>query len=208
VPKAGGSSVGHLLKTVYGASYQANYGDNPAHPSSQRVLDPGSYFARRETMPAQVRCIHGHFHPGKFSFSYHTVLFTLLRHPVDAVISWYFYWKQMERQNDPLHDYFLDHGLTIAETAQLPLVRWALSRTYFEGFDMGRFDIIGRYSEYEKALKDLSARIGVPFDAGLKENVTPESEARQQASENADLRNQLEDILRDDIRFYEQHTRG
>jgi hypothetical protein len=76
VAKAGGSSVGRMLKEAYSEAFLANYQDNPANPLSQRVLDPRKYFSRRETMPAEIKCVHGHFHPGKFELTGDIVLLT------------------------------------------------------------------------------------------------------------------------------------
>jgi hypothetical protein len=174
---------------------------------SQRVLDTRKYFARRETIPAGIRCIHGHFHPGKFDLTGDVVLFTLLRHPVDNILSIYFFWKTTKRQGDALHDDFCDNRLTIVETARLPLLRWLFSRTYFEDFDMSRFDVIGRHTDRENAIRRLSERIGAPLDIAVRENVTPESVEYEEARGDQALRIQLENILADDILFYERHAR-
>jgi hypothetical protein len=207
VAKAGGSSVGRMLKIAYGDAFLHEHQDNPANCLSQRVLDPHKYFGRKQKLPHGIRCIHGHFHPGKFDIADGTVLFTLLRHPVDNILSIYFFWRAMERQpGDALHSYFLDNNLTIAETAKLPLIRWLFSRTYFEGFDMNRFDIIGRHSNREVALGELSARIGFSLDTKIRENVTPASDGRIEAANDMKLRRDLEGILSDDIKFYERFS--
>jgi hypothetical protein len=206
-PKASGRSVGRMLKEAYGETFLANYQDTPS-ALSQRVLDPHKYFARKETLPAGIRCIHGHFHPGKFDLTGDVVLFTLLRHPVDNILSIYFFWKTLERQGDALHDYFCDNRLTIVETARLPLLRWLFSRTYFEDFNMSRFDVIGCFTDRENALRRLSERIGAPLlNIVARENVTPDSLERKEALGDQALRIQLESILADDIRFYERYAR-
>jgi hypothetical protein len=195
-----------MLEGAYGDAFLTDYKDNPANPLSQRVIDSRKYFARGERLPAGIKCIHGHFHPGKFDLSGDVILATMLRHPVDNILSIYFFWKTMKREDDPLHDYFLDNNLTIIETAQLPLLRRLYSKTYFEGFDMDRFDLIGRHSDREHGLKKLSERIGTPLDINICENVTAQSEARIEACADRALLGQLEDILVDDIRFYERYT--
>jgi hypothetical protein len=89
----------------------------------------------------------------------------------------------------------------------LPLIRFLFSRTYFEGFDMGRFDLIGQYSDRESTLKRLSERIGVPLDCSIAENVTSKTQEMLEAFANQALRRTLEDILAEDIRFFERHAR-
>ena len=207
VAKAGGSATGRVLRDSYGEAFQGDYTDNPANPSSQRVLDPLRYFNRRELLPAGIRCVHGHFHPGKFQIDPTVILFTLIRHPVDNIISIYFFWKNMKRQNDILHDYFLDQNLTIADTARLPILRWLLSKTYFEGFDMGRFNIIARHDDRDQALTELSSLIGITLGVSIRENITAFNPERYETETNTKLRMMLEDILSDDIRFYEKFVR-
>jgi hypothetical protein len=112
----------------------------------------------------------------------------------------------MKGPSDALHEYFRDNGLTVVETARLPLLRWLFSRTYFEGFDMSRFDIVGRHTDRENAIRALSERIGAPLDIAVRENITPESLEYEEARADQALRIQLENILADDIRFYERYA--
>ena len=205
--KASGSSVGRMLNEAYGEAFRGDYQDNPANPLSQRVLDPHTYFSRRERLPAGIRCVHGHFHPGKFDLTGDVGLFTLLRHPVDNILSIYFFWKAADHRHDALHNYIYTNNLTIIETARLPLLRWLFSRTYFEGIDMDRFDVIGRQTDRENALKRLSERIGAPLDCSIYENQTPKTDEYEDALADHKLRNTLETILEDDIRFYERYAR-
>lgn len=205
-PKAGGTSVGQMLARYFGTGFIADYTENPADPSSPRALDPVGYLSRKTTLPPKAACIHGHFHPGKYELG-DAFLFTILREPVDNIISIYFYWKRMPRRADALHRYFIDRELSILEMARLPTIQWLYSRTYFGGFDMGRFDLIGRHDQREAALGRLAESIDARFDTSIKERVGPTTEERQRMEADPALRRGLEDILADDIRFYEQHTR-
>jgi hypothetical protein len=195
-----------MLQDAYSTAFLADDKDNPADPLGQRILDPDTYFARREPMPAGIACIHGHFHPGKYQIGDRTVLFTLLRHPVDTILSIYFFWKSASSQYDALHAYCAHNNLSILQTARLPILRWLQSRTYFEGFDMGRFDIIGRHDDRTNALRKLQERIGAPLKTDARANLTPHSEERQEALGNARLRRELEDVLADDMRFFERYA--
>jgi hypothetical protein len=206
VPKAGGSSLLRALERAYGAAFRTDYRDNPADPLSQRVLDPASYLARGERFPAGVDCVHGHFHPGKYAIDDGVVLATILREPVDNLISIYSFWKNLPRGHDALHDYFLDRQLGVLECARLPLLRRLLSETYFGGFDMGRFDLIGRHDDRAAALRRLGGLVGASLDVDLHENATPKDERRLEMSEDRALRHRLEQLLADDIRFYQRYA--
>jgi hypothetical protein len=207
VAKSGGTSVKVLLQAAYGRSFSEDYDDNPVNPLSMRVLAPSLYMGTSKLIPDGVSCIHGHFHPGKYTIARSVAMFTILRHPVDNIISIYWFWKAFDRGTEPLHDFFLRNGLTIIETARLPLLRYLFSNSYFGGFDMGRFDIIGRHDDRERALTKLSCLIETPLDIETRENITAPSEEREQMESDPRLRRRLEDILSEDIRFYERYTR-
>jgi hypothetical protein len=207
VAKAGGSSLLKIFETAFGDGLLRDYAENPADPTSPRLLDPDRYFARGQKIPGGVDCVHGHFHPGKYEIPRDAVLSTILRDPVENIISIFTFWKSIGRGHDALHDYFMDQGLSILETAKLPLLRHLFSETYFGGFDMGRFDIIGRHDRRGVALEKLGALMGKRFEADVRENVTVASEERLAMAADPKLRAALEDILMRDIAFYERHAR-
>jgi hypothetical protein len=53
-----------------------------------------------------------------------------------------------------------------------------MSQTYFGGYDMGRFDIIGTYADRDAFIRAVSDLIGIPLSTHERENVTPASEER------------------------------
>ncbi|MBU6448555.1 MAG: hypothetical protein KGQ26_02910 [Rhodospirillales bacterium] len=207
VAKAGGSSTRELLRAAFGSRFMEDYNDNPADPVSRRTLDPAGYARLRYAMPDDKSCIHGHFHPAKYNIADDMFLFTMLRHPVDNIMSIFWFWKTFSAGTEPLHSYFLAQNLSVVETAKLPILRRLFSETYFGGFDMSRFNLVGRHEAREDTLHTLSQRIGIPFDVTIRENVTPDSGERLAMAENPMLRRQLEDVLADDIRFYERYAR-
>lgn len=206
VPKAGGTSTLNTLQRAFGAAFRSEYSFDPANPSSQRVIDPASYFARRTSVPPAT-CIHGHFHPGMFDLTADTVLATILRHPVDNLISIYWFWQGLGNGHTGLRNYVVDNELSIVETARLPLLRRLLSETYFGGFDMARFDVIGTHDDRATFFTTLAARIGRRLDPGMHENETPPASGRAAMAADPALRRRLEDLLADDVRFFERHAR-
>ena len=193
-----------MLKTAYGDSYLDDYADNPADPLSQRTLDPDRYMSRTLQMPSGVLCIHGHFHPGKYRASGEEVLFTMLRHPIANMISIYWFWKTLQCSSDSLHSYFISNQLTVIEMAQLPLLRHLFTETYFGGFDMQRFNLIGAHETRQAALSKLSELIEVPLKVQAHENITPQITERHEMEADPVIRRDLEDILSADIEFYER----
>ena len=132
-------------------------------------------------------------------------LFTVLRHPIDNILSIYFFWKSLPTQGQPLHDYFLREQLDIFEMAKLPLLRLLYSNTYFGSFDMSRFDLIGRHEDRAAALNHLGRRIGLEIDDKVRVNVTkPSIERNEFLADSARMR-RLRSIVAEDIRFYERY---
>ena len=207
VAKAGGSSTRRVLEKAYGASFMADYADNPSNPESQRVLDPIGYMNRRASVPDGVYCVHGHFHPGKYIIGKETILATILRHPVDNIISIFSFWRANVDRYDALHKYFLRSHLTVIQMAQLPLLKNLYSETYFGGFNMSRFDIIGRHEKRDEALHELALITNTTLDTSIYDNKTPPDKEREDIANNVDIRRQLTDILAEDINFYERYAR-
>ncbi|QTL02983.1 hypothetical protein J5J86_19780 [Aquabacter sp. L1I39] len=208
VAKAGGTALRHSLAEAFGERLHLQYDDGPMNPASLRNLDPARSVAGLFRPPEDTACTHGHYHPGRFRIDQEDILFALLRPPVDNIISIYFFWKTFRAEGNPLHDYFMREALTIRDFARLPLVRSLYSFSYFGGFDMGRFDILGDYRNRASAIARLSAAIGHPLASEERLNVTAPSEERQAVEADEALKADLRDILIEDIRFFERHAEG
>lgn len=93
-----------------------------------------------------------------------------MRHPIDSIISLYFYWKTYKEPAHALFNYFRDNNLTLNELANLPAIRYLMSRTYFGNVDMKSFDFIGFQETYAEDLLSLSRLLSIPIDEN-KENI-------------------------------------
>ena len=201
-PKAGGNSLLMALRERYGDALEWDYEDPPALPQAQRHMDPDRYFARRDEPPPNAACIFGHFHPAKYAHL-NAVRFTVLREPVNNIVSIYCYLRA-KQPGSILHHYVQREHLSVVETARLPLLRRLMSDAYFGGVDMGTFDFIGvheRRAETNAALCDLLDL--KPFD-DVRSNATPPSTEREEIMASAQTMSELRDVLADDVRFYER----
>ena len=164
VPKSAGTSLLKLFQVAFGSeNVLADYEDRPGNPISQMYLDPVRWEkSRPKSLPAGVSVVHGHFHPCKYDHISDAFRMTFLRHPVCNLISTYLYWKAIPPQPNPLHRYFLDNNLGVFELAQIPLLRYLLSKTYFGGWDMAKLDFIGRHETRKDDLKCLEPLLGCP----------------------------------------------
>ena len=109
VPKTGGTTFNVLLETVYGDGYVYLNPDRPKHHRER-------FEAMDESALARVAALSGHV-----SFGLHEVLpfpvrhVTILREPVDRVISTYEHIRQDERH--PRHRRVLDERMSLLDFA-------------------------------------------------------------------------------------------
>lgn len=206
-PKAGGSSISLALQAAYGTSLLSDYDDAPALVESPATFDPINYFARDFTIPPGIECVFGHLHIRKYRSVSNAKRFVMLRHPVDALISTYYFFRSLpENVGGVLLRHIKNSNLSILEMARIPIHTHHMSRTYFEGVDMSCFDLIGRHDRRDEFFASLSALAERPIDPGHQVNVTPRFDERSEMLEDTQLISRLTDILRDDVRFYERHA--
>lgn len=211
-PKAGGVSTRKLLSEAFGPAFLEDYQDDPHRPLSRRHLDPYSYMRLRETVPAGTRAVHGHFHPGKYLSLPEARWFTVLREPVDWMVSLYWYWRSAAEGMLPqgpviwgdLHEYVVKQNLGIEQTARLPIVNQMFSETYFGGFDMRRFEYIGDHSDRTRTMAALSQITGHLMAASRRENANPARPEIGETLNDSALIACLRNILAEQVDFYER----
>ena len=154
-PKAAGSSLKKSFLAAYGQEgVYFDYEDDPKDPTCQYYIDSDGCRDEASKISERpgVKVIHGHFHPSKYDQIKNAKRITFLRHPIDNLISTYFFWKKLEGPGHALFNYFHDNHLTLIELAKLPAIRYLMSRTYFGNFDMKLFDFIGFQESYSAGL--------------------------------------------------------
>jgi len=195
-PKAAGTSI---LR-----QFEAAFGDRLFHDDDHRPLGPrGQEIAM--SLDPKVACVFGHFRAARYDRLPHAVRATILRHPVDALISRYFFWLTCARHGNPIHERFLQERPDIEAFAAYPEFRNHMSEVYFGGVDMDRFDFIGFFEDLETDLARLARLAGVPLSIERHDNrsaVDDERRASLLANEAALAR--LARIVHDDIVFYDR----
>lgn len=79
-----------------------------------------------------------------------------------------------------------------------------MSSTYFGGYRMQNFDIIGDFADRTTYCEALSQLMNVRLDASIAANRSPLSDVREDVSRDVRIVRELHDLLRDDIAFYER----
>jgi SAM-dependent methyltransferase len=192
-PKAAGSSLKSQFATLLGDAVSLDYSHDPLTPAG----------AETAPFPDGKRIVHGHFRAQRYA-SANAYWITFLRHPVDNLISIYSYWKSLMTPGHELHGRFLRERPSIFDFAAYPGIRRLMSETYFGEFDMNRFDFIGFHETRDVDVRRLAEALNLPLVAEIHENKTIHSTERQQLEADPSIRLRLEDLLAEDVAFYER----
>jgi hypothetical protein len=207
-PKGAGSALAQSFIAAFGQdAVHLDYSDDPVDPCSNFNIDPDASFeqARLVSTNPNIRVVHGHFNPEKYHLVDGAKRITFLRHPVDNLISIYFFWKNCTDRGHALFEYARTRNLSLLEVARLPAIRYLFSRTYFGGVDLRTFDFVGFFDTYSADVKVLSDILNVSLPEVRTNTNRYPNYADEVAAILSDKRTMalLNDYLREDIRFYE-----
>jgi hypothetical protein len=192
-PKAGGTSLLKQLTNEMPDQIALDYEHDPLTTSE---CDRGAF-------PADKRVVHGHFRPTRYETEAAYRL-TFLREPVRNLISIFYFWLEMPEVGNPVHIRFLRERPDIIEFARYRCITGLMSHTYFGGFDMNQFDFIGFHESRDRDIVRLGEKLGILLRPDVHENISPAPDLRQALEANHRAMNQLREILRDDVEFYEK----
>jgi hypothetical protein len=195
LPKTAGTSFRVVLEQHFGDRLLKDYSSFPINtPESERNRTAMEECLRNaENDFAGIESIHGHFLPIKYLLlaRRREVRFvTWMRHPVERMLSHYFYWK---RSYDPktapsLHRKVIEDGWSLERFCLGPEVQ-DLYGQFLWGFPIEHFDFIGITEFYEEDLEYFArhylrtpvepVRInvgdkgsdGYPIDAALRQKI-------------------------------------
>jgi glycosyltransferase involved in cell wall biosynthesis/predicted O-methyltransferase YrrM len=193
VPKTAGSSLHSQMAILMGDLVALDVAHDPLTPAGLETAP----------FPERKRVLHGHFRASRYATT-QAYWVTFLRHPIDNLISIYFYWRSIPKPAHELHGRFLHERPSVLELARYPGLQTFWSETYFGGFDMQRFDFIGFHELRDADLPRLGQQIGLPLVAEVHVNRSAHSDERTSLENNVSIRSRLADLLAEDIAFYER----
>ncbi len=179
-PKCAGQSMRRILEEWFSSSFQVHYFQQASAPPPHHDARPGS-------------CVHGHFngergwgidqyYPGAAQ------LLTVLRDPLDLMLSNYFYWKRRhsqvpeeEREYRAVSDFFRARP----KAPILPFLPSGLDESNFTDVLSRRFVWIGLVENLDVSLPWLAAALGHPcpaiphVNASSRDEQLPEELAEQ-----------------------------
>ena len=204
-PKCAGTSLLKSLRTAFGIP--GVYNDYPHQvPRGDESRGPEDY-----------PVIFGHFAARKYQHIENAMWVTLLREPVDRVLSLYFNWRftpfemlQNEPRKTGIRRKVRDGRIELLEFAQRRGIADSMHERYFGGFDMGRFNLIIIHSSYAAGVQQLSQRIDAPLLVEHKNVSSSRSDAymneRRRIESDPKIMQNLREILQKEIEFYEYAT--
>lgn len=189
IPRTAGTSLWANLCTAFQGRYLSDYDHDPLG---------GTYLPR--PYPKGVELVLGHMRPDLYTGA--DFISTFLRDPVDIVIGLHAaYTSGLDSGLWSFHmlrSRFQEFRPPLIDFANWPEIRYLLSRTFFGGFDMNRFDFIGLFDNRENDLARLSAKIGYPLSSELHHN-----QRLQPALITPIERESVTELLEEDIDFYQ-----
>jgi hypothetical protein len=136
----------------------------------------------------------------------------LVRHPIDRVISHYYFWKHapVNRRN-PLWCQLLEEDRDIIWFAETSLIQGFYCEHYFKDVDMRQLDLVIDFPRIKAGVGILSNLIGESICLRL-ENTTQHfwpgyDNARRDMLNDAALVSRLSELLCGEIAFYESTRR-
>lgn len=211
VPKTAGTSFAVWLESAFGSGQLVrDYADRPIDPQSEMNVDPAGFLSRHgaaRKLPNETRIVHGHFWAKKYERIENAVRITFLRHPIERTISHYYFWLKLPPDGHSLHQRVLDERMGMLDFARLPQMRGCYRDYFFRDVNMADFDFIGDMSIFDEELGRLEALLGV---RGARVTVGQNraadySSMREVALTTGPLRDELAEILSDEVAFYQQH---
>ena len=210
VPKCSGSSFRRYLIDAFGEKLLLDYDDRPTNPESPMNADPQAFLrssGQHEKLPDGYAAVHGHFWAKKYENVRDALFITFLREPVQRLLSHFFYMRSRKSPGNAIHDRVVSGDISILDFAALPQMRHFYSKYFFRDFDMGKFDFIGISEQYDTEIRRLQKLISIEAPI-LRLNVNTASEYISEKNEflnDAAKIKSIEDILSDDIRFYQKN---
>jgi hypothetical protein len=205
-PKSGGSAFRASLLAAFGTEKLAlAYGFDPVDPANPMWIAPSWFFNRRPQTIAPHTAVHGHIPVSRYDLVPGAARIVMLREPVENLISIYYFWLQSFQTDTVGHaifEFVKANRLTLLEVAELSALRRLMSSSYFGGYDMRRFDVIGVFERQEAFRTAVSSILGLEIPAAGRVNVTPPSEERGNVLCDTKLMAKLRHLLADDIRFF------
>ena len=207
LPKTGGSSFKLSLDQHFGQNILLDYADLPINtPPLQRnrnVLISALKNAERDF--GEVECIHGHFMPAKYlllNTIKPQIFVTWMRHPVERVISHYYFWQRFYLpEAPPLHKRIVEEKWSLEKFCLSDEMRDFYNQ-FLWGFPLQNFNFIGITEHFEEDFMYFTQKFLQTNMASYKVNINENKKGSYPISKS--FMKQIESFHQVDMELY--HT--
>jgi hypothetical protein len=205
LPKTAGSSFKASLQQHFDHKMLLDYADlpinTPPFQRNQNAMISGLQNAERNFEESE--CIHGHFMPAKYLLldSIKPLTFvTWLRHPVERVVSHYYFWQRRYCPEDPpLHKRIVEEKWSL-ERFCLSNEMQNLYQQFLWGFPLHNFDFIGITEHYEEDFRYFAKTFLQKNVVSYKENINENKKGNYPISKS--FRKKIESFHKSDMELY------
>jgi hypothetical protein len=178
IRKSGGSSFRKELQTFYSKELLLDYGDEigSSFMSSKikRLKSKLKIYNKRIDIAKHYKVIHGHFYADKYDKLPCELNFvTFLRHPVDRVLSNYYYLQRNPERKNPdarlIHkfNYTLEQYIAHADARNV-------QHQFLNGKNLEEFSFVGITEKYAESILLFNKIFGANLGNEANENVNPD----------------------------------
>nr|CAA6829795.1 MAG: Sulfotransferase family protein [uncultured Thiotrichaceae bacterium] len=154
IPKTGGVTFRSLLEHNFKSGLLYDYQDRPmSSPTFLRNMKACRQAITPNASLSDYECVHGHFMPFKYKFLKEKRFSIWFRHPVDRIISRYYYMQRHSNFSSNQFDlYIRDKNISLEDFCEIRHFH-NLYNKYLWGVSLECFDFIGITEKYEQSLK-------------------------------------------------------
>jgi hypothetical protein len=208
LPKTAGTSFFDALTRVYGDQLMRDYNDiplnRPVEERNRKALSDALHYEQQYRDPAsKVACVHGHFLPVKYGLlpCESTQFITWMRHPVERLVSHYFFWLSAYNENAaPLHKRVVEENWTLEDFAFSNEMRNVYDQFLF-AFPLHKFDFIGITEHFSDDLCWFANNI-IKTNGDVEEKKLNQKKTTPEISNK--LRSEIETFHEQDMMLYTQ----
>jgi len=171
IPKTAGSSFRDLLIRQFGGQVRLDYDQKPLRHRSDGTPIPAV------AVPEDADCavLHGHFVADRVHLPAGTVprYAVWLRHPVERVLSHYFFWRREPYLDQPLCRRLIEQDLSAEAFAADPAMR-DLQRFFLGDLPAASLAFVGITERFGESIERFNAVFGTELQGTVTANVNPD----------------------------------
>lgn len=201
------------MVNYYGNKLRLDYGDEigSSHPLSlaKRAKSLKMVEDNKEKIASKLKIVHGHFFANKYITVPTELRYaTMLRNPVQRVLSNYFYLKRKTNRKNP--DALIVHqsGATLEDYIDYPDAR-NVQAQFLDGKSLRDFDFVGITEHYDHSVRLFNRLFCADLQVGDSENANPRSASEYDVSndivQRIVSRNQVDvELYREAMSFFKR----